>query len=79
MALNAYVGPKVSRYISRFADAMQEEGFRHGVQLMQSSGGMATIESAAQRPVIEVMDTRGPAFAAVWASEWLFKRSTAVG
>ena len=51
VALNAYVGPKVSRYVARFADAMREAGFRHGVQLMQSSGGMATVESAAQRPV----------------------------
>ena len=51
VALNAYVGPKVSRYVARFDDAMREAGFRHGVQLMQSSGGMATVESAAQRPV----------------------------
>ena len=42
VALNAYVGPKVSRYVARFDDAMREAGFSHGVQLMQSSGGMAT-------------------------------------
>ena len=42
VALNAYVGPKTSRYIRRFADALAEEGFRHGVQLMQSSGGTAS-------------------------------------
>ena len=68
VALNAYVGPKVSRYISRFADAVQEEGFRHGVQLMQSSGGMATIESAAQRPVNLLMS--GPVaglLGGIWA------------
>ena len=51
VCLNAYVGPRVARYVARFAEAMREEGFRHGVQLMQSSGGMATIESATQRPV----------------------------
>ena len=42
--------PRSRATSARFADAMQEEGFRHGVQLMQSSGGMATIESAAAAP-----------------------------
>jgi 5-oxoprolinase (ATP-hydrolysing) len=51
VCLNAYVGPRVARYVSRFAEAMRGEGFRHGVQLMQSSGGMATLESATERPV----------------------------
>ena len=51
VALNAYVGPKVSRYVERFAEAMRGAEFTHGVQLMQSSGGMATVESASARPV----------------------------
>ena len=38
VALNAYVGPKVSRYLGGFAQAMDEAGLRRGVQLMQSSG-----------------------------------------
>ncbi|MCX6411698.1 MAG: hydantoinase/oxoprolinase family protein, partial [Actinobacteria bacterium] len=51
VALNAFVGPKVSTYLERFATAMKEAGFKYGVQLMQSSGGMATVESASRRPV----------------------------
>ena len=51
VALNAYVGPKVSRYVSRFDEALREIGFTREVQLMQSSGGMATVESARERPV----------------------------
>jgi 5-oxoprolinase (ATP-hydrolysing) len=51
VSLNAYVGPKVSRYVARFDEALRAEGFAHAVQLMQSSGGMATVESATQRPV----------------------------
>ncbi len=51
VCLNAYVGPKVSRYVARFDDAMQRAGFARDVQLMQSSGGMATVESATHRPV----------------------------
>ena len=68
VALNAYVGPKVSRYVARFDDAMREAGFGHGVQLMQSSGGMATVESAAQRPVNLLMS--GPVaglIGGIWA------------
>ena len=43
-------------------------GFAHGVQLMQSSGGMATVESAAQRPVNLLMS--GPVaglIGGIWA------------
>ena len=68
VALNAYVGPKVSRYVARFDDAMLEAGFSHGVQLMQSSGGMATGASAAQRPVNMLMS--GPVaglIGGIWA------------
>ena len=51
VALNAYVGPKVSRYVTRFDEALREIGFTREVQLMQSSGGMATVEAARERPV----------------------------
>ncbi len=70
VALNAYVGPKVSRYVGRFADAMEEAGFAHGVQMMQSSGGMATVESAATRPVNLLMS--GPVaglIGGIWAGK----------
>src|SRR3981081_360062 len=46
VALNAYIGPQVSRYVARFDEALREDGFKHGIQLMQSAGGMATVESA---------------------------------
>jgi 5-oxoprolinase (ATP-hydrolysing) len=70
VALNAYVGPKVSRYVARFDDAMQEAGFVKGVQLMQSSGGMATVEAAAERPVNLLMS--GPVaglIGGIWAGK----------
>jgi 5-oxoprolinase (ATP-hydrolysing) len=70
VALNAYVGPKVSRYVSRFAEAMEEAGFDHDVQLMQSSGGMATVEAAAGRPVNLLMS--GPVaglIGGIWAGK----------
>jgi 5-oxoprolinase (ATP-hydrolysing) len=68
VCLNAYVGPKVSRYVARFDQALRDEGFAHGVQLMQSSGGMATVEAATQRPVNLLMS--GPVaglIGGIWA------------
>ena len=70
VCLNAYVGPKVSRYVARFDEALRDEGFAHGVQLMQSSGGMATVESATQRPVNLLMS--GPVaglIGGIWAGK----------
>lgn len=54
-ALNAFVGPSVSRYLSRLHDAARDLGFRHEIQIMQSSGGMTPISTAAQRPVTLMM------------------------
>jgi len=70
VCLNAYVGPKVSRYVARFDEALRAEGFRHGVQLMQSAGGMATVETATQRPVTLLMS--GPVaglIGGIWAGK----------
>jgi 5-oxoprolinase (ATP-hydrolysing) len=68
VALNAYVGPKVARYVARFDEALREGGFTHSLQLMQSSGGMASVESAAQSPVNLLMS--GPVaglIGGIWA------------
>jgi 5-oxoprolinase (ATP-hydrolysing) len=70
VALNAFIGPKVSTYVDRFAAAMEEAGFEHGVQLMQSSGGMATVEAASRRPVNLLMS--GPVaglIGGIWAGK----------
>ncbi len=68
--LNAYIGPKVSRYVARFDAALGEAGFAHEVQLMQSAGGMATVASATQRPVNLLMS--GPVaglIGGIWAGK----------
>ena len=68
VALNAYVGPRVSRYVVRLDQALRQAGFPRGVQLMQSSGGMTTIDAAAQRPVNLLMS--GPVaglIGGIWA------------
>src|SRR3954467_609620 len=61
---------KVSRYVARFAAALDEAGFGHEVQLMQSAGGMATVASATQRPVSLLMS--GPVaglIGGIWAGK----------
>ena len=58
-ALNAYVGPKTAIYLDRLAGHLASKGVKAGLHLMQSSGGAATHEGAAKRPVSLLMS--GPA------------------
>lgn len=50
-ALNAYVGPKTSTYLDRMEGSLQEKGLKAPMHLMQSSGGCATVDAAAAKPV----------------------------
>lgn len=54
-ALNAYIGPKVSRYVRNLSGALKEAGVRSEVLLMQSSGGMSTATAAVNKPVALLM------------------------
>src|SRR5262245_25861276 len=58
-ALNAYVGPLTSAYLTRLSEQLEENGVRAGLHVMQSSGGAATHKAAAERPVTLLMS--GPA------------------
>jgi N-methylhydantoinase A/oxoprolinase/acetone carboxylase beta subunit len=51
VCLNAYVGPRVSRYVRRLASEMSTNGFDAELHLMSSTGGVLTAESAAEKPV----------------------------
>jgi 5-oxoprolinase (ATP-hydrolysing) len=51
VCLNAYVGPKVSRYVRGLADAMHERGFAGELHLMTSAGGVMTASGAVEKPV----------------------------
>jgi N-methylhydantoinase A/oxoprolinase/acetone carboxylase beta subunit len=70
VGLNAFVGPKVSRYIRRLEDSLRALGVRTGVHLMTSSAGVATAEGAIERPVNLLMS--GPVAGVVggiWAGK----------
>jgi len=51
VALNAFVGPKVSNYVKRFDVELRKMGVKTGVHLMTSAAGVATPEAAIERPV----------------------------
>lgn len=58
-AMNAYVGPKTSRYIRNLAKKLKSEGISSELRIMQSNGGVATVDMASERPVTILMS--GPA------------------
>jgi N-methylhydantoinase A/oxoprolinase/acetone carboxylase beta subunit len=66
-ALNAYVGPRVARYVERLDQSLRALDVTTGVHLMTSSAGVATAAGAVARPVNLVMS--GPV-AGVIGSMW---------
>ena len=49
-ALNAYIGPKTSRYLASMSGALQQLSPRTEFHLMASNGGTLTVDGAVQRP-----------------------------
>jgi N-methylhydantoinase A len=58
-ALNAYIGPLMSRYLGLLRQRLAERGYRREVFIMTSNGGVATAERAARLPISTVLS--GPA------------------
>ncbi len=76
VCLNAYIGPTVARYVERFDKALRERGFDAELQLIQSSGGMATVEGVTRRPVNTLMS--GPVaglLGGIWAGRMAARES----
>ena len=49
--LNAYIGPRVSRYLGRFESFAQQAGFAGKIAIMRSNGGTMSIALARREPV----------------------------
>ena len=64
---NAYVRPLIERYLGNFETRLAERGFTCPLQLMLSSGGLTTVETAKRFPVRLVES--GPAGGAIFARE----------
>jgi len=69
-AMNAFIGPKVSGYVLRIGDALERLGIRGELHIMCSNGGIATVATAAERPVTTLLS--GPAGGVIggaWSGE----------
>ena len=66
-AMNAFVGPKVRRYVERLESELQAQGMHADLHIMSSNGGVATAKMVAERPVMTLLS--GPA-AGVLGGAW---------
>jgi N-methylhydantoinase A len=57
--VNAYVAPKIERYLTRLVDRLRAAGYRHDLLVMQSNGGIMTPDYIVRRPVTVL--SSGPA------------------
>lgn len=57
--MNAYVGPVVQRYMHRLSERLAENGFSGALLIMQSNGGVASVDVVEKVPASTVLS--GPA------------------
>jgi len=50
-AMNAFIGPKTSLYLKNLEGRLRANGVRAMVRIMQSNGGISTVESASDLPI----------------------------
>ena len=50
-AMNAYIGPKRSTYLRNLEGRLRANGVEAMVRIMQSNGGISTVENASERPI----------------------------
>jgi len=58
-AMNGFVGPKTSLYLENLQQKLIDNGFRANLRVIQSNGGVATVETCSQKAVGILMS--GPA------------------
>ena len=69
-SINAFVGPKVKRYIAGVTRKLAELDLHQTLHVMQSNGGTATADVAAQRPVTLLLSGPvGGVMGGIWCSE----------
>jgi N-methylhydantoinase A len=50
-AMNAYIGPKTSRYLRQLKSRLESNGVNAIVRIMQSNGGISTIAKSSELPI----------------------------
>lgn len=69
-AINAFVGPKVKRYIQKLNHEIQVAGVGSALHVMQSNGGTASPEVASERPVTLLLSGPvGGIMGGIWSAE----------
>ena len=58
-AMNAFVGPSTSYYLSNLQEKLVSQGYRANLRVIQSNGSISTVEACSQRAVTMLMS--GPA------------------
>ncbi|PPR79014.1 MAG: Acetophenone carboxylase gamma subunit, partial [Alphaproteobacteria bacterium MarineAlpha2_Bin1] len=69
-AMNAFVGPRTSFYLRNLENSLRSKGANAEIRVMQSNGGVTTIEGGSQKPVTILMS--GPAGGVIggkWAGD----------
>ena len=66
-AMNAFIGPRVRDYMNRIGARMEEAGVSAELHVMSSNGGVATVRTVCERPVVTLLS--GPA-AGVLGGRW---------
>jgi N-methylhydantoinase A len=66
-SMSAFVGPKTGNYLDRLATGLADEGVQGELHVMMSSGGVASVRAAAERPVTLLLS--GPA-AGILGGQW---------
>ena len=66
-AMNAFIGPRVRAYMNRIGARMKEAGVSAELHVMSSNGGVATVRTVSERPVVTLLS--GPA-AGVLGGRW---------
>jgi N-methylhydantoinase A len=73
--MNAYIGPKTAHYLKSLEARLAASGIRAMVRVMQSNGGISTVENAVERPIGLLLS--GPAGGVIggrWTGEHCGKR-----
>jgi N-methylhydantoinase A len=65
-ALNAYLQPVIGNYLQRLDQSLRQEGFGGQILIVQSNGGVMTVETARRLPVRTALS--GPAAGVIAAS-----------
>ena len=65
--LNAYIGPRTSKYVSNLENLLENDGFGGRLLIMQSNGGLMSADSAKRAPV--AMMESGPVGGVIAAAQ----------